>query len=385
MAQLALRGIGKTYPDGTHAVRDLDLEVEDGELVVLVGPSGCGKSTILRLLAGLEAPSSGEIHMAGRVITQCSPRHRNIAMVFQNYALYPHMSVRRNLEFPLKMARLSRPEIARRVAETARLLHLTEALDRRPGQLSGGQRQRVAMGRAMVRQPAAFLMDEPLSNLDARLRVQIRAEIAALQRRLAATMVYVTHDQAEAMTLGDRVAVLRDGRLQQVDPPQTLYRHPGNVFVAGFMGSPGMNVFRSILRQDPGGRLHVQFGNLSLEIPSTDGRLRRYAGQPILAGLRPEAFVAPEQVPDHQRLEVQAVATEVLGHEVLVYFQGPGRTVATEGDLSLQPGPEADPNQSTMVARLPALLPICTDETLVLGVLSRELCLFGLDGESLHI
>jgi len=383
MAKLALWGIGKTYPDGTHAVRDLDLEVEDGELVVLVGPSGCGKSTLLRLLAGLEAPSAGEVHMDGRVITRLSPRDRNIAMVFQNYALYPHMSVRRNLEFPLKMARLPRPEVTRRVTETARLLHLTEVLDRRPGQLSGGQRQRVAMGRAMVRQPAAFLMDEPLSNLDARLRVQIRAEIAALQRRLAATMVYVTHDQAEAMTLGDRVAVLRDGRLQQVDAPQTLYRHPDNVFVAGFMGSPGMNVFHSVLRQDPGGRLHVQLGSLALTVPATDERLRRYAGQPILAGLRPEAFVAPEQVPDHQRLEVQPVATEALGHEVLVYFNGPGETVATEGDLSRQPATEAGP-PPPMVARLPAGLPISADETLILGVQSRGLCLFGLEGGTLH-
>jgi multiple sugar transport system ATP-binding protein len=243
MATVQLEGINKVYDNGFHAIHDLDLEIADKEFLVLVGPSGCGKSTALRMIAGLETISGGTMRIGDRVVNDVEPKDRDIAMVFQNYALYPHMSVYDNIGFALKLAKVPKSEIDTRVRKAAAILELEENLDRKPGQLSGGQRQRVAMGRAIVRQPAAFLMDEPLSNLDAKLRVQMRAEIAALQRELAVTTVYVTHDQIEAMTMGDRVAVLKDGYLQQVDTPQNLYDHPVNVFVGAFIGSPSMNLY----------------------------------------------------------------------------------------------------------------------------------------------
>ncbi|HVL37668.1 MAG TPA: ATP-binding cassette domain-containing protein, partial [Burkholderiales bacterium] len=242
MAEIALAGITKRFADGTVAVQNADFTIADGEFFILVGPSGCGKSTLLNMIAGLEAPTAGEIRVAGRRVNEVDPKDRNMAMVFQSYAIYPHMSVRENLAFPLKLARLAKEEIDVRVARAAQALELEALLDRRPATLSGGQRQRVAMGRALVREPAAFLLDEPLSNLDARLRAQTRAEIARLQRRLRTTTVYVTHDQTEAMTLGDRIAVLRAGRVQQVGTPRELYERPGNVFVATFIGEPPMNV-----------------------------------------------------------------------------------------------------------------------------------------------
>ena len=245
MATVQLEGVNKVYENGFQAIHDLDLEIADREFLVLVGPSGCGKSTALRMIAGLETISDGTLRIGDRVVNDVEPKDRDIAMVFQNYALYPHMSVYDNIGFALKLAKVPKEEIDTRVRKAAAILELESNLDRKPGQLSGGQRQRVAMGRAIVRQPAAFLMDEPLSNLDAKLRVQMRAEIAALQRELAVTTVYVTHDQIEAMTMGDRVAVLKDGYLQQVDTPQNLYDHPVNVFVAAFIGSPSMNLFEA--------------------------------------------------------------------------------------------------------------------------------------------
>ena len=317
MAAIAYHGVTKRYADGTEALVDLDLEVADGELVVLVGPSGCGKSTALRLLAGLETPTAGELLLDGESINDWPPARRNLAMVFQDYALYPHMTVRGNLAFPLKMAGLKKAEIAERVARAAELLELGPLLERRPAQLSGGQRQRVAMGRALVREPRAFLLDEPLSNLDARLRVQIRTEIAALQGRLGATMLYVTHDQVEAMTLGQRVAVLDRGRLQQVGTPMALYRRPVNLFVAGFLGNPGMNLFPA-RGEDRGGALHVAAPGLALSLAGAPAAL---AGGVAWAGVRPEAVGLAPPRPNEPAARVTAV--ENLGHEMLVYLDAP--------------------------------------------------------------
>src|SRR3954451_19957987 len=267
MAEIQFRDVTKRYDDGFEAVKHMNLDIKDGEFVILVGPSGCGKSTALRMIAGLEDITDGELKIGGDVVNQKAPRDRDIAMVFQNYALYPHMSVRDNMGFALKLKGVDKAEINRQVEEAARILDLTQHLDRKPANLSGGQRQRVAMGRAIVRDPAAFLMDEPLSNLDAKLRVQMRTEVSRLQKRLATTMVYVTHDQTEAMTLGDRVAVMRAGKLQQVDTPSELYANPVNLFVAGFIGSPAMNFLHAQL-EGSNGTLTVSFGSSTLELPS---------------------------------------------------------------------------------------------------------------------
>src|SRR6201984_1767507 len=261
MAEIVLDRVTKSYPDGTTAVKDLSLVIADGEFVILVGPSGCGQATTLNIVAGLEEITSGELRIGGERVNEKAPKDRDIAMVFQSYALYPHMTVRQNIAFPLTLAKMKKAEISQKVEETAKILDLTELLDRTPASLSGGQRQRVAMGRAIVRNPRAFLMDEPLSNLDAKLRVQMRAEIARLQKRLHTTTVYVTHDQAEAMTLGDRVAGLRSGLLQQDGSPQQLYDHPKNLFVAGFMGSPAMNFVEAELVE---GHLRTPFGDVPL-------------------------------------------------------------------------------------------------------------------------
>ena len=320
MSQVELIDVTKRFDDGTTAVEGFSLAVEAGELVVLVGPSGCGKSTLLRLIAGLEEVSGGRVRIDGEEMAGVAPQHRGLSMVFQNYALYPHMTVRGNLEFPLKMMRLAKGERAARVAEAAELLGLGELLERRPKELSGGQRQRVAMGRAIVRRPRLFLMDEPLSNLDAELRVRLRAEIAALQKRLGATMLYVTHDQAEAMTLGDRVVVLRDGRMQQQGAPLEVYHRPANRFVAGFLGSPGMNLFPCTLRKEGNG-VAMEWGGgrlpLSLETIEQADRLDPWFDRPLTAGLRPEAFRLGDL------FEAPVEAFEALGHESLVYFRLP--------------------------------------------------------------
>src|SRR4051812_13195909 len=262
MAEIVLDRVTKSYPNGATAVNDLSLTIADGEFIILVGPSGCGKSTTLNMIAGLEEISSGELRIGGERVNEKAPKDRDIAMVFQSYALYPHMTVRQNIAFPLTLAKMKKEEIAQKVEETAKILDLSDFLDRKPAQLSGGQRQRVAMGRAIVRDPKAFLMDEPLSNLDAKLRVQMRSEIARLQTRLGTTTVYVTHDQTEAMTLGDRVAVMRAGLLQQVDTPKELYEHPRNLFVAGFIGSPAMNFFTAHVE---GGRVRFPLGEFNLQ------------------------------------------------------------------------------------------------------------------------
>src|SRR3954453_19658990 len=278
MAEITLRGVTKRYPDGTEAVKAIDLDIHDGEFMILVGPSGCGKSTALRMIAGLEEISDGDLIIGGERVNDLAPRDRDIAMVFQNYALYPHMTVRDNMGFALKLAKVDQNEINTKVEEAARILDLEAHLDRKPANLSGGRRQRVAMGRAIVRDPQAFLMDEPLSNLDAKLRVQMRTEVSRLQRALSTTTVYVTHDQTEAMTLGDRVAVMRSGILQQVDTPRELYNDPVNIFVAGFIGSPAMNFFAAKIS---GGKLRLPFAEVAAPKGLGD------AGE-VIVGIRPE-------------------------------------------------------------------------------------------------
>jgi multiple sugar transport system ATP-binding protein len=317
MAQIKLDHITKRYPDGFEAVKDFTLDVADGEFMILVGPSGCGKSTALRMIAGLEDITDGELRIGDEVMNQRAPKDRDIAMVFQNYALYPHMTVRENMGFALKLAKTPQNEIDSKVNEAAKILDLEQHLDRKPANLSGGQRQRVAMGRAIVRDPKAFLMDEPLSNLDAKLRVQMRAEVSRLQDRLGTTTVYVTHDQVEAMTLGDRVAVMRAGVLQQVDTPKELYDNPVNIFVAGFIGSPSMNFFPATLEGD---RLKLPFVSVPLQ-----GRLREAAQQAsgdLIAGVRPENFYDPaiENVTGGTTFDAPVVLVESMGSEVYAHF-----------------------------------------------------------------
>jgi multiple sugar transport system ATP-binding protein len=326
VADIAIRGVTKVFDGHVRAVDDVDLDIADGELLVLVGPSGCGKSTLLRMIAGLEEVTAGTISIGGRDVTGAAPKDRDIAMVFQSYALYPHMSVARNIGYPLKLANRPKDEIAARVAEVAEVLQLTEVLDRKPSQLSGGQRQRVAMGRAIVRHPRAFLMDEPLSNLDAKLRVEMRAEIARLQRELAVTTVYVTHDQTEAMTMGTRVAVLRDGTVQQVDAPQRLYDEPVNLFVATFIGSPAMNLFAGTVAPAPDGSPGIVIGGQRLALGPTvlagHPRLPTLVGDPVIVGVRPEAFsdVAVESgAPADRVLEATVDLVESLGAELVVH------------------------------------------------------------------
>jgi multiple sugar transport system ATP-binding protein len=317
MAEIVLDRVTKRYPDGATPVKDLSMTIADGEFVILVGPSGCGKSTTLNMIAGLEDITSGELRIGGQRVNEKAPRDRDIAMVFQSYALYPHMTVRQNIAFPLTLAKLPKSEIEAKVAETARILDLTSLLDRKPSQLSGGQRQRVAMGRAIVRKPKAFLMDEPLSNLDAKLRVQMRAEIAGLQNRLGTTTVYVTHDQTEAMTLGDRVVVLRAGEAQQIGTPDELYNRPANLFVAGFIGSPAMNFFPA--SPTPAG--------LRLPIGEVNGPSPRAAQ--VIVGVRPENFEDAALADPMERarallFRVTADLVESLGADKYVYFSLPG-------------------------------------------------------------
>jgi multiple sugar transport system ATP-binding protein len=345
VAEITLDKLTKVYPDGTRAVKSLDLEIGDGELVVFVGPSGCGKTTALRMVAGLEPITEGQVRIGGRVVNNLPPKNRDIAMIFQNYALYPHMSAYKNMAFGLKLRKLEKREIDRRVRDAARVLGLEDVLRKRPRTLSGGQRQRVAMGRAIVREPQAFLMDEPLSNLDAKLRVEMRAEIARIQRDLGVTTIYVTHDQVEAMTLGDRVAVLRDGVLQQFEKPQVLYDHPRNLFVAEFIGSPAMNlVGADVVRED--GRLRADFGEHRLEIGesvlSARPGLARFEGKPLILGIRPEDLEDASIAGDSAGGRLAAVVDirEDMGSEVFVHFGSGGRPVRGE-DVAAAIGDEA--------------------------------------------
>jgi len=336
VAEVVFDRVSKVYPDGTTAVSELELGVDDGEFMVLVGPSGCGKTTALRMVAGLEDISSGVLKIGERVVNHVPSRERDIAMVFQSYALYPHLSVYENIAFGLKVKKVPKNEIDRRVKDAAHVLGLEPFLKRKPRALSGGQRQRVAMGRAIVRQPAAFLMDEPLSNLDAKLRVQMRAEIARLQNDLGVTTIYVTHDQIEAMTMGDRVAVMRKGELQQVGSPQELYDTPVNLFVGGFIGSPAMNMFEVTLAQQDGG-LIAKGGDqqlaLGTETLGTHPALKSYVGRTIILGIRPEdledASLASD-TPANQRLRGEVLLREALGSEVMAHFTIPVRPARTE-------------------------------------------------------
>jgi multiple sugar transport system ATP-binding protein len=365
MAGVTFEGVGKVYPDGTRAVSDVDLEIHDGEFMVLVGPSGCGKTTALRMVAGLENISEGVVRIGERVVNHVPPRDRDIAMVFQSYALYPHLSVYENIAFGLKLRKEKKSEIDKRVHEAADILGLEPFLKRKPRALSGGQRQRVAMGRAIVRRPQAFLMDEPLSNLDAKLRVQTRAEIAKLQNDLGTTTIYVTHDQIEAMTMGDRVAVMRKGELQQVASPQELYDRPVNLFVGGFIGSPAMNMVEATLLRSNGGYAVETGGQrivLDQELIAARAGLQAYEGKKLVLGIRPEDLedaALAKDVPTDRRIEGKVELTEALGSEIMAHFTVDAPPALTEDvrelaqDLGAEHTVEGAEEQShtTMVGR----------------------------------
>jgi multiple sugar transport system ATP-binding protein len=350
MSAVTMDKLTKVYPNGVTAVSELDLEIADGEFLVLVGPSGCGKSTALRMVAGLEEISEGTLLIGERVVNDLPPKERDIAMVFQNYALYPHMTVEQNIGFALKLARLPKDEIRQRVHDAARTLQLEDWLQRKPGQLSGGQRQRVAMGRAIVRDPAVFLMDEPLSNLDAKLRVQMRAEIARLQRELKTTTIYVTHDQVEALTMGDRVAVLRDGTLQQVADPETLYNEPANLFVAAFIGSPAMNLLEATFVEEDDGTARAILDEQSLTVPpevvADNPGLRDHVGGRVVVGIRPEhIFDAGLHDPRGEvpgaRLRAEVELREALGSELVMHLRTAAHRALTDDTRSAADADEA--------------------------------------------
>jgi multiple sugar transport system ATP-binding protein len=358
VADITLEHISKRYPDGSLAVNDVSLAISDGEFIILVGPSGCGKSTTLNMIAGLEDITEGELRIGGRVVNDQAPKDRDIAMVFQSYALYPHMTVRENMGFALKLAKAPKNVIDEKVGEAARILDLTQHLDRRPANLSGGQRQRVAMGRAIVRDPAAFLMDEPLSNLDAKLRVQMRTQVSRIQRRLGTTMVYVTHDQTEAMTLGDRVAVMRNGILQQVASPQELYDHPSNLFVAGFIGSPAMNFMAGTVEE---GRLRTGLGDMPLTARHRQALEAAGAGRDVIVGIRPENFedaalVSADLRPTGLEFTAAIDVVESLGSDKYLYFSqelGQAANVAELEELARDSGrADIGGTTETVVARL---------------------------------
>ena len=337
MASLSLTNVCKVYPNGFEAVKDFNLEVEDQEFIIFVGPSGCGKSTTLRMIAGLEEISSGELKIDGRVVNDVEPKDRDIAMVFQNYALYPHMTVFDNMAFGLKLIKVPKDEIKKKVEEAAKILDLEKLLDRKPKALSGGQRQRVAMGRAIVRNPKVFLMDEPLSNLDAKLRVQMRSEIASLHNRLKATIIYVTHDQTEAMTLGTRIVVLKDGVIMQVDSPQKLYNEPNNLFVAGFIGSPQMNFIDAVCKVE-GERVTLNFEKTSVVLPPAKAKKLidgGYNGKTVVMGIRPEDIGDSQiEIEAHKDavFETDVTGYELLGSEVLLYFNVAGTAMTAKVD-----------------------------------------------------
>jgi multiple sugar transport system ATP-binding protein len=357
MAEIVLDHVTKRYPDGQLAVNDISLDIADGEFVILVGPSGCGKSTTLNMIAGLEDITEGELRIGGKVVNNAAPKDRDIAMVFQSYALYPHMTVRENMGFALKLAKTPQKVINEKVEEAARILDLTQHLDRRPANLSGGQRQRVAMGRAIVRSPQVFLMDEPLSNLDAKLRVQTRTQVSRLQKRLGTTMVYVTHDQTEAMTLGDRIAVMRLGVLQQIGSPQELYERPVNLFVAGFIGSPAMNFMGATLEE---GVLRTRIGDLPVS-PALRQELERHnVSRDVIVGLRPEDFEDAALVPPDNRrfgttFSVTVDVLESMGSDAFIYFtQESGLSARSDqlADLAADVGSDDATAVETVTARI---------------------------------
>lgn len=395
MAQIVLEDVWKVYPDGTEAVRALDLDISDGEFMVLVGPSGCGKTTALRMVAGLENISKGSISIGERDVTTVSSKDRDIAMVFQDYALYPHMTVYDNMAFGLKLQKVAKDEIDKRVRDAAGILALGEFLKRKPKALSGGQRQRVAMGRAIVRHPRAFLMDEPLSNLDAKLRVQMRSEIARVQHELGTTTIYVTHDQTEAMTMGDRVAVIRKGVLQQVDTPQYLYEHPVNLFVAGFIGSPAMNLMEAGLDASDGS-VSVEVGGFQLRVPdhvvSDRPALRAYGDKKVILGIRPEDMEDASLVsdaPSDRRIRSTVDLREALGSDVVAHFRIKAPRALTEDvkELAADAGQDAldeigrgaQAGESTVVARLNPRTQVNEGDTVELVVDTERLHFFDID------
>jgi multiple sugar transport system ATP-binding protein len=379
MAEIVLENVNKSYADGAAAVKDLNITIADGEFLILVGPSGCGKTTTLNMIAGLEDISSGELRIDGQRMNEKAPKDRDIAMVFQSYALYPHMTVRQNIAFPLTLAKMKKAEIAQKVEETAKTLDLTELLDRKPSQLSGGQRQRVAMGRAIVRHPKAFLMDEPLSNLDAKLRVQMRGEIARLQRRLGTTTVYVTHDQTEAMTLGDRVVVMHGGVAQQIGTPEELYERPANLFVAGFIGSPAMNFFPADLT--PNG-LILSFGEVMLA-PDVQGVISQHdKPDNVIVGVRPEHLADAALIDGYQRIraltfEVKVDLVESLGADKYVYFTTAGPAVHAAQLDELEAEGEVHENQ--FVARVPAGSKAAIGQSIELALDTAKVAVFDAD------
>ncbi|GAB3012920.1 ABC transporter ATP-binding protein [Mycobacterium bourgelatii] len=379
MAEIVLEHVTKSYPDGHIAVRDLNVTINDGEFMILVGPSGCGKTTTLNMIAGLEDISSGELRIGGERVNEKAPKDRDIAMVFQSYALYPHMTVRQNIAFPLTLAKMKKADIARKVEETAKILDLTGLLDRRPAQLSGGQRQRVAMGRAIVRHPKAFLMDEPLSNLDAKLRVQMRGEIARLQRRLGTTTVYVTHDQTEAMTLGDRVVVMHGGVAQQIGTPTELYERPANLFVAGFIGSPAMNFFPATLTS-PG--LTLPFGEVTLAPQVLEVIAAHPKPANVIVGVRPEHIGDAALVDGYQRIrslsfEVTVDMVESLGSDKYVYFSNASYDAhaAQLDELAA----ESEASEHEFVARVPAESKAAIGKSIELAFDTTKLTVFDAD------
>jgi multiple sugar transport system ATP-binding protein len=392
MASIGLRHVGKVYPDGTRAVTDLNLDIEDGEFLVFVGPSGCGKTTALRMVAGLETISEGKVVIGDRVVNAVPPRDRDVAMVFQSYALYPHLSVRDNIGFGLQLRKVPKDELNRRVEDAARTLGLTEYLDRKPRNLSGGQRQRVAMGRAIVRQPQAFLMDEPLSNLDAKLRVQMRAEIASLQQKLAVTTIYVTHDQTEAMTLGHRVAVMKKGVLQQIAPPQVLYDHPANLFVAGFIGSPAMNFMSGTIEEADGG-LAVRVGSAQLAVPDSVLSARReltgYVGKQVAVGIRPEdiedAAIAGAGQGASATMTGKVELLEPLGSDLMVHVSTDAAPVRDVDDLVELAGTD-DPgaggplsDRTLLIGRFSPRSPVRVGSDVTMALDASRLHFFDLD------
>jgi multiple sugar transport system ATP-binding protein len=379
MAEIVLEHVNKSYPDGATAVKDLNITIADGEFLILVGPSGCGKTTTLNMIAGLEDISSGELRIGGERVNEKAPKDRDIAMVFQSYALYPHMTVRQNIAFPLTLAKMKKSEIEQKVEETAKILDLTDFLDRKPSQLSGGQRQRVAMGRAIVRHPKAFLMDEPLSNLDAKLRVQMRGEIARLQRRLGTTTVYVTHDQTEAMTLGDRVVVMHGGVAQQIGTPDELYERPANLFVAGFIGSPAMNFFPATLT--PTG-LTLPFGEVMLAPEVQEMVAKHPKPENVIVGVRPEHLADAALIDAYQRIraltfEVKVDLAESLGADKYVYFTTAGPAVHSAQLDELEAEGEIHENQ--FVARVPAESKAAIGQSVELAFDTAKLAVFDAD------
>jgi multiple sugar transport system ATP-binding protein len=380
MAEIQFVHVSKAYAGDKLAVRDLNLTIEEGEFVVLVGPSGCGKTTALRMVAGLEEITAGEIRIGDRVVNDLAPRERDVAMVFQSYALYPHKNIYENLVFGLRMRKVPKDEQRRRVEEIARILGLSDMLDRRPAQLSGGQRQRVAMGRAIVREPKAFLMDEPLSNLDAKLRVQMRAEIARIQQTLKVTTLYVTHDQVEAMTMGHRVAVMRDGVLQQVDGPERIYDEPTNLFVASFVGSPAMNLLEGDVRHDGHG-LVVRLGDTDVEAPAS---LAARAGSRVAVGIRPEYVRPAFDGLDGARLRGLVLLVEPLGSEVLAHIEVPAAPLGRPDlvDAAAQPSAAlvaVSAGSATVLARFDRDLATRAGESIELSVDPRRLLFFDLE------